>query len=198
MLEVKHCSRCAAEKPLALFYRDSNPKNKSGRQSRCIECCKADAIAYAKAHPEWKRAKDKRYAQRHPDKVRERSARRRKEDPDYWRNYTAKYRAEWRKKHPEQDATTSKAYRQRNPAIIAERMAQYVHAKRRPLEWADRDKMRVVYAKAKEFGMEVDHVVPLRSKLVSGLHVWHNLQLLARDENRRKRNRHWPEMPCGT
>lgn len=74
-------------------------------------------------------------------------------------------------------------------------MAQYVHAKRRPLAWAERDKMQVVYAKSKEWRMEVDHIVPLRSKLVSGLHVWWNLQLLERPENRRKKNVHWPDMP---
>ncbi len=41
----------------------------------------------------------------------------------------------------------------------------------------------------------VDHVVPLRSKLVCGLHVEHNLRVIPAMENWRKNNRVWPDMP---
>lgn len=42
---------------------------------------------------------------------------------------------------------------------------------------------------------EVDHIVPLISDLVCGLHVEHNLRVALRATNRAKGNRHWPEMP---
>ena len=44
----------------------------------------------------------------------------------------------------------------------------------------------------------VDHMVPLNSPLVCGLH-WHsNLELMPRDVNNDKGNSYWPDMPCYT
>jgi hypothetical protein len=41
----------------------------------------------------------------------------------------------------------------------------------------------------------VDHAVPLKSKLVCGLHVESNLRVITKAENLRKLNRVWPDMP---
>lgn len=74
-------------------------------------------------------------------------------------------------------------------------------AKRRALKlkatpaWADLDKIAAVYAEAKALreatGQEyhVDHVIPLQSKFVCGLHVETNLQILPGQANRSKGNR---------
>lgn len=66
---------------------------------------------------------------------------------------------------------------------------------RRTPPWADEAAIRAIYARARaltvETGIEhhVDHEVPLQGRLVSGLHVEHNLQILTGSENSRKRNR---------
>lgn len=54
--------------------------------------------------------------------------------------------------------------------------------------------VRQVYSEAGP-GDEVDHIVPLRSELVCGLHVPWNLQAVPRHENQSKKNLYWPDCP---
>lgn len=42
---------------------------------------------------------------------------------------------------------------------------------------------------------QVDHIVPLQSRLVCGLHNEANLSVIPAIDNNRKGNRYWPEMP---
>ena len=52
-----------------------------------------------------------------------------------------------------------------------------------------------IYRSAREEGMQVDHIVPLKNDIVCGLHCFSNLQLLDGSENASKGNRYWPDMP---
>ena len=61
--------------------------------------------------------------------------------------------------------------------------------------WVNFDEIQMIYKKANFFGFEVDHVVPIRSKIVCGLNVPANMQLLHKSLNSSKGNRHWPDMP---
>lgn len=58
--------------------------------------------------------------------------------------------------------------------------------------WADLEIMATFYQKAIELDLTVDHIVPLNSLRVCGLHNQFNLQLLTRADNTRKRNKYWP------
>lgn len=42
---------------------------------------------------------------------------------------------------------------------------------------------------------DVDHIVTLKSPLVCGLHVEHNLRVIPAVLNQQKKNRWWPDMP---
>jgi uncharacterized protein YdaU (DUF1376 family) len=63
------------------------------------------------------------------------------------------------------------------------------------LSSADKDEIAAIYADAvaktaqSGFKHEVDHIVPLRSKLVCGLHVKWNLAVITASENRAKSNK---------
>ena len=59
-----------------------------------------------------------------------------------------------------------------------------------PLTAEDHERIKAIYreAAAREGEWHVDHIIPLRGKLVCGLHVPDNLQILPGAENRRKSN----------
>lgn len=60
--------------------------------------------------------------------------------------------------------------------------------------WANKRAMDLIYARARartrQTGIEhhVDHVVPIQSKVVCGLHVESNLRIVTQRENSRKHN----------
>jgi 5-methylcytosine-specific restriction endonuclease McrA len=85
------------------------------------------------------------------------------------------------------------AYKKANPHKVNVWLAKRRAAKmqRTPL-WADHDRIARAYKLAADFGLEVDHIVPLQGALVSGLHTHHNLQLLTPEENLTKSNRFDP------
>ena len=69
--------------------------------------------------------------------------------------------------------------------------------------WADRELIKELYALAQKLteqtGIphEVDHVIPLQGAIVSGLNVPNNLQVITREENRRKSNKFNNHTPSG-
>lgn len=110
-------------------------------------------------------------------------------------------RASHYQKNKDHVARTTKAYREANKSIYNE-----ASARRRTAEvlatpsWADRKKMQVIYAQAEQLTLEtgipheVDHIYPIQSKFMCGLHVETNLQILQRGPNRSKSNHRWPGM----
>lgn len=87
----------------------------------------------------------------------------------------------------------SKAYYEQNRANYLEYYyARQERTKQATPPWCDRSAIRAIFAKAKQMTQktgiqhDVDHIVPLRGKTVSGLHVPENLRVIPSAENKRK------------
>lgn len=80
-------------------------------------------------------------------------------------------------------------------------MARLTKVRQSTPGWASLKKIEAIYQRAVHesdingIKMHVDHIVPIVSKYVCGLHVECNLRVITASENIAKSNRHWPDMP---
>lgn len=72
--------------------------------------------------------------------------------------------------------------------LFLQRKREAAKLKRIPL-WADLKAIKEFYKNC-PVGYEVDHIIPLQGKNVSGLHILENLQYLTKSENRKKWNKY--------
>lgn len=168
-------------------YRIANPEQKAASDKAWREAnkerCLAKATAWAKANPEKRKAIYTKYRTEKIDRARANEA-----------AYRARNRvacnariSEWKKRNPH-------------------KLTHYFH-KRRAAElqampsWANLDAMQAIYEEAQRVQAEtgisqhVDHIVPLLSPLVCGLHCEANLRVIPAADNLKKNNRRWPDMP---
>ena len=102
----------------------------------------------------------------------------------------------WRDAHPNYHREHAIRWQKDNRPRATANNARYLAAKIRATPaWADSELIYDFYALAAAYvaagiPCEVDHIVPLRGKRVSGLHVPANLQLLSPNANLAKGNRH--------
>ena len=150
----KKCDKCKEVKELTDFWK--HKRTKDGRQSACIICQKVYNKEYSKVNSE---------------KLRLRSAK-------------------WHKNNPEKAAAYNKAWGRANPDKIRLKNARrYIAKKQRTPAWSDLEAIEAIYAKARHLTKvtgvphEVDHYYPLQGKLVSGLHVETNIQVVTRHAN---------------
>jgi hypothetical protein len=169
---MKICTKCKEEKPFEAFSKCS--KAKDGYKYSCKQCT---SIYNKTTLKEWKVAYDKMY----------RETRMTDSQKDSKREYMRMYQREYTKKNPDW-----------NCAHASARRAEEFKATPR---WADKTSIRKFYKEAadrtKTTGekYEVDHIVPLKSEIVCGLHCEQNLQVIKKNENASKGNRWWPDMP---
>ena len=94
----------------------------------------------------------------------------------------------WRDAHRKEVRAYNDTYRRANLGRYTAYVRAYRLQQQRAMPaWADKKAIQRFY-EARPAGFHVDHIIPLRGKLVSGLHVETNLQYLPGIENSRKGN----------
>ena len=139
---------------------------------KCNTCASNANKKWYETHDEAKKEASRDY--RAQPEVKEKSA-----------GYQKAYAAE----HREAKNAHSRAYVKRHPKrITALYMKRHADKLQRTPVWADLAEIALVYENCPA-GMHVDHIVPLRGELVSGLHTVENLQYLTAFENLSKGNK---------
>jgi hypothetical protein len=117
----------------------------------------------------------------------------------------------WRKNNPEKARLKNKIWAEKNPEKVKEKIRRWgkenkgkknaTTAKRRENikqatpPWSDLKKIENIYIKAARLSERtgiphhVDHILPLKNKLVCGLHVYWNLRIITAKENLSKGNK---------
>lgn len=170
---MKTCRRCGLEKSFSEFRK--NERYKDGHTSWCYECHRERNSEWAKENRERLNIKASEWRKNNPEKTKEilrASNKKHKEKRSL-------YASNWAAKNLEKRRATS-----------AKRKAIKLSA---TPSWANIEKINEIYSNVPE-GYEVDHIVPLNSKYVCGLHCEFNLQYLTPFENQSKKNYWWPEM----
>lgn len=215
----KTCIKCSETKHIDLFVL--NKKCLDGYGNVCKKCNYERIKAWGKANPEKIKTKQDKYNstekrklyhttwnKANPEKIKDkqdkynRTEKRKLSYASY--NATEKRKLtqdRYRSTEKGQKAEAalpqkSKEWKKANKGRVNATNAAYLkRIKQATPPWADQQAILDVYMEAEYFGLEVDHIVPIRSKLVCGLHTWENLQLLTKLENITKGNRVWPDMP---
>jgi len=189
----KICSKCNIEKSFESFSKSSGTND--GLQYKCKHCCKILSLERYKVKKVEMLAKNKQYREANKQKISAYSKTRRETDTEIVKAVKKKYRDSNR---CELNAKSRK-YKAENlhkvSAWASKRRANKLQATPPWLTLQDYAQIEDLYLCARMFklytGQEyhVDHIIPLQGKIVCGLHVPWNLQVIPAKENLNKSNK---------
>lgn len=160
---MKTCSKCKEPKEHKEFNK--NRAQKDGLDNQCTLCSRKSKSKWKKENPEKNAAQQRNYYARNSDIVRSKKREFNRNNPGYYNAINAKSHAKRIK---------------RIPSFLTD--SDWIE-----IDWA----YEIAASKTLETGVkhEVDHIIPLCGKFVSGLHVPGNLRIITKKANQSKGNR---------
>ncbi len=210
------CCECLrAKKEYHKEYRKRNKKELAAKKHQYylnnIDAIKLKNAAYQNSNRKEKRIRDKKYYYENRTGLLQKSKKYRMKNKDKLAKIAAVYYLEnrdvilekgrqnnkiWYSKNKTKRSKYIKRWRKRNRgktnAYTAHRRASIKNAT--PL-WSEVTKINIIYEKCIELNkkwnttFQVDHIIPILSPQVCGLHCWDNLQLLEASLNNKKNNK---------
>lgn len=183
-------------------WKDMHPTYNADRYAANKERIKAVNKAWAMANPEKDKTAKNNWRKNNKAKCMLYVANNKAKNKAKWIAYQHAYNQKYYEMNKETIKANVSLWRKNNPGAHNE-----ANAKRRAGQskatpsWANQFFMREAYhlaklrTKATGYLWHVDHIVPLQSLLVCGLHVENNLRVIPGLLNCKKNNRHWPDMP---
>jgi len=160
----KHCTKCKQMLDISNFW-----KRGKYYKSRCKKCTKEDVAPYKLANKEYIAKRLREYKDKNKDHLLQ-----------VGREYQKKYREENKYK-----------------VNASNRLRKYQKMQRTPSwltlddKWFMEEIYHLAQLRTKMLGFEwhVDHIIPIKAKNVSGLHVPNNLRVIPAKENLSKNNK---------
>lgn len=190
---MRLCKACGAEKPIKEFWGGATKRG----------CCRVCANA--------------KQREKYAAKVGGLKTPRQKPSEEQKLEMQRLYSKRWRERNPEKSRQVAKEYARRAPDVTRARAARrlekkrdeiyaYNSAKRSKLKvatpsWSEKffilEAYRLARLRTTVTGIKwsVDHIVPLQSSIVCGLHCHTNIRVVPAVINSSKGNRWWPDMP---
>lgn len=190
LLVSKFCTKCEKDRPSTDFYVvKTDPPSLRGP---CKECVKSQTKAWYEKNKDMRKITISAWQAANAEKMAADRKAWAKANPQCVRNATRKWKANNRPTINEY----KRSYRHKNPAAVAKHeMARRTAERQAYVSWADQSLIRDIYSLARiaskctGIRFEVDHIIPLRGRTVSGLHVENNLTIVTRSENAQKSNK---------
>lgn len=180
----KVCTICKEEKLISDFNR--NKRNKDGYATECRECMKEYLRVYRKKNQEVLLEKSRQFKETHRERINQINRNRYHEEKKFDTDFMKKKRE------------ANQKYKRKNKGKInADTAKRYTIRLQRSCLCTENDYKKIddIYKKASYLtettGIihHVDHIIPLQGKLVSGLHIPSNLQILTANKNCTKHNK---------
>lgn len=165
---MKFCNKCNIEKQFTEFY-----KHKSHNDGLCSFCKDCQKIIDAANYIKFKEKKTKRNAEYY------------QENKEYF-NILNRI---WAIENPEAIRKIQRKYQHNNQIYYNDKFRKRKEKQQLATpKWIDLNLLEQIYINC-PIGFQVDHIIPLSNKIMSGLNIPENLRYLPKKENQKKGNR---------